>query len=147
MNQHPKRFERMSAQLLALDKRFIEADLFGIDGEAQFGVDATARCVEGGGIAVQSSKCYAHVTTSHLTEWSGDFLQHYDKVWKSKHVRYFFLSIAATNITSTRVLAQIQEEKQRFLVFGIQYEVWGPEQLYEFIRAHRHLVRRFLGNL
>jgi hypothetical protein len=99
MNEHPKRFERMSVELLALDKRFKEASLFGVGGEAQYGADGFAVCCAGG-TAVLSAKCYERTAPSTLAEWSSEFLDHYEAFWGGEEVRYFILATAATNINS-----------------------------------------------
>jgi len=55
------------------------------------------------------------------------------------------LATAATNITAVNNIDQIEEERRRFAAFGIEYEVWGPEQLYERLRTSPATVHRFLG--
>jgi hypothetical protein len=146
MNEHPKRFERMSIELLSLDQRFRDGNLFGIEGEAQYGVDADAQCRDGG-TAVLSAKCYSHTTPAKISEWSEEFLRHHTTHWKEKDVRHFVLATAATNTTGVRVREQIEAEEKRFASLGIKYEVWGPEELYKRLRASSESVRRFLGEI
>jgi hypothetical protein len=148
MNQHPKRFERMSVALLGLDARFNNATLFGVDGEAQYGVDGLALCAaETGGMVVLSAKCYERTTPARLLEWSSQFLDHRATFWRDRDVRHFVLTTAATNITAVNNVAQIEKERRRFLDAGIQYDVWGPEEIYNRLRASRSVVRRFLGEI
>lgn len=148
MNEHPKRFERMSVAALELDPRFKHATLFGVGGERQYGVDGLAEpLTDAGGSVAMSAKCYERTDPPTLVKWSDQFLHHHKSIWKDKNVRFFVLTTAAINITSVKNITQIRKEKLRFLKLGIEYEVWGPEQLYNRIRTSRSAVRRFLGEI
>lgn len=144
-NEADKRFERMAMTLLGLDERFIDADLFGIGGVKQYGVDATATLRGSDRIVVQSSKCYVRTTPAQLRGWSDEFLEHTETYWAGRKVAGFVLATAATNITDLPLRDEIAREKIRFKALGIDYEVWGPEQLYERLGRSRRTVLRFLN--
>jgi hypothetical protein len=144
MNVHPKRFENLTAHVLSLEANLHRSELFGIDGEAQFGIDVIADRREGGGREVASCKCYPKVTVANIKAWSDDFLAHWDSRWKSQDVRRFVLVTSAANITQVSIRDQRDLETARFAALGVEYEVWGPEELARKMAGDRAGAERFL---
>jgi hypothetical protein len=143
MNEHPKRFERLTAGVMNADPNWKNAELFGVDGQSQYGVDVTADLIDGSGRAVASSKCYREVTVANLKTFSNEFLKHREARWPD--VKLFVLATAAENITDTKILDQRKAEARRFAELGIDYLVLGPEQLTDRIQlAGRPLALRHL---
>jgi len=143
-NTAPNRWELLCGRLLDRDPRFRAADLFELRGFKQYGLDALAE-IEAGGQVGLSAKCYERATASEIRDWSTDFLKEWETYWKARNVRTFILAIAAPNITNAANRDQIAKEKARFAALGIDYEVWGPEPVYDRLRPHEDLVTRFLG--
>lgn len=144
-NTAPSRWELLCGRLLDRDPRFRAADLFELRGLKQYGLDALADIKAGGQVGL-SAKCYERATASDVRDWSTDFLKEWETYWKARDVRIFILAVAAPNITNAANRDQIAKEKARFAAFGIDYEVWGPEPVYDRLRPHEDLVARFLGD-
>jgi tetratricopeptide (TPR) repeat protein len=143
LNERPKEFERLVRALMEDDPSLKNVDLFGIEGQAQFGVDGVAGRVADNSRDVVSCKCVEEATVAKLKKWSKDFLDHQEKQWPG--VKRFILATAARNITSTKLLDQRETEARRFANVGIVYEVWGPEQLTARIRkAGRSVAVQYL---
>ena len=147
MNTHPKRFEGLTAQLLGLESHLHRATLFGIGGEAQFGLDAIAERLDGSGFEGASCKCWRSVQPSNLTTWSDEFLKHLEPRWREQPIRRFILVTAAENITQVNVLAQVALERERFKDVGIEYEVWGPDDVTRRLSGDRPTTQRFLDDV
>lgn len=143
LNERPKEFERLVRALMEDDPSLENVDLFGIEGQTQFGVDGVAGRVADNSRDVVSCKCVEEATVAKLKKWSKDFLDHQEKQWPG--VKRFILATAAQNITSTKLLDQRETEARRFANVGIVYEVWGPEQLTARIRkAGRSVAVQYL---
>ena len=96
-------------------------------------------------IEVASCKCYGKVNKGEISNWSDDFLKHWDNNWKAKKARKFVLIVAsAVNLMQRE--AEIETEKARFASIGIAYEVWAPRQLQEKIRHYPGLVSQYLSS-
>ncbi|MBW8303793.1 MAG: hypothetical protein K0M78_07600, partial [Brevundimonas sp.] len=145
-NEHSKKWERLGARLMDIDDRFQDVDLFELDGKEQFGIDAIGRLANQTGKVVQSGKCYPRVTPAEIRAWSDDFLNHWEPRWKAERVQRFILCVAAPNIITANNRKQIEGETERFAALGLEYEVWGPEQVWNRLRGDRDAVNRFLGS-
>ncbi|MBR1146116.1 NACHT domain-containing protein [Bradyrhizobium sp. AUGA SZCCT0431] len=135
----------MTENLIRLETSVSGADLFGIGGQRQYGIDIIAKRKDGTGIEVGSCKCYQTVRAHDLGDWSEEFLSNWHTYWWDKAVRRFILVTASRNITSHALRNQIDLEKERFHALGIDYEVWGPEQIVSKLQNHRAITTRFLG--
>lgn len=144
-NEHPKRWERLGARLMDIDERFQDVDLFDVDGNEQFGIDAIGGLTGQTGKVVQSAKCYPRATPAKIRIWSDHFLDHWESRWKQEGVQRFILCIAAPNIITEGNRKQVELETKRFAALGLEYELWGPEQVWKRLRADRDGVNRFLG--
>jgi hypothetical protein len=147
MNEHPKRFERMSAQLVGREPGVKTVELFGIDGQRQYGIDLLAHRQASDEIEVGSCKCYQTIRASDIVKWSNDFLDHWDNYWSGRSVVRFILIVAARNITSVDVQAEIDIQTERFRSFNVEYELWGPERLTTKLQACKDITSRFLGKI
>jgi hypothetical protein len=67
--------------------------------------------------------------------------------WKRERVRRFILITAASNITSVEILEQRSLEVVRFAGLGIEYDVWGPEELTQRLQNDRPTAQRFLSHV
>lgn len=144
-NTAPVRWELLAARLLDRDPLYKASDLFEERGFKQYGLDALAEIRTGGQVGL-SAKCYEAATPAKIRTWSTEFLGHWDDYWSKRDLRVFILAVAAPNIVNAGNRDQIAEEKSRFAKLGIDYQVWGPEPVYDRLRLHADLVSRFLGN-
>ena len=144
LNEQPKTFERLTRALLAADPSLARVDMFGVGGQSQYGVDVVGHAAMGPGRTVASCKCVRTATRANLKTWSKDFLHYRDDEWRD--VGRFILATSATNITDTKLLDQREAEAQRFAQHGVEYIVWGPDQLTDAIAmASASVARQFLG--
>ncbi len=139
-----KLFEEMCTALFDVEEHLCNVDLYGVSGQAQFGVDIIGYQRESSACEVVSCKCYQKVTKANLKSFSDDFLEYWDAHWAAKGVRRFILAVAAP-IESTQLREAIDSEIRRFQKYGVTYEAWGPRQLQARLRPHRGIVSQYLG--
>jgi hypothetical protein len=137
-------FEELCCALLANEPNITRADLFHNRFDPQYGIDAFGEIPDG--LQVLSAKCYVAVGKTHMAEWSDDFLNHWDTVWRDRKVSKFILAVSAP-MNSPERLADIATETARFAKLGVAYEVWAPRQLQERLRGQPGLVSNYLGGV
>ena len=136
-------FEALTVALLDKEPGIVDAALYRVQRQFQYGIDVIARR-EDGRIEVASCKCYVKVAKGKLKEWSDDFLRHWDTHWKEMRVRRFILAVAG-DVHSAQRDEEVQAERKRFEALGIVYDVWAPHQLQERLRPHPGIVWQHLG--
>ncbi|WP_343699591.1 hypothetical protein [Caulobacter sp.] len=145
MNDHPKRFEKLSAALLYGEAGVVRAALYRVNGARQHGIDVWAKRLDGG-LDVVSCKCVRSVKPAQLKTWSKDFLSHWDNRWGPRQVRRFILAIAAENITDEKVELAIEQEAARFEALGVDYEIWAIDDLTHRLRSRREIAYQYLDD-
>ena len=136
------RFEELICALLDKEPEVQKTELFAVNFERQFGVDCFGSTKNG--IIVVSCKCYSRTSPRNIFQWSDEFLNHWTLVWAPRKVTKFILA-TASNASSVSVLREIDVQRERFALLGIEYEVWSPRQLQEMLRPHPGIVSQFLG--
>jgi len=139
----PAGFERMTLALLFKEPGIAFAALYRAPRQPQFGVDAIARRDDNTN-EVASCKCHRLIRKGQLTEWSNEFLDHWDRHWQDQKIKRFILAVAA-DVHSKERDEEVKAETARFAALGIKYEVWAPDQLQEKLRLHRGIVTQHVG--
>ncbi|WP_413193394.1 hypothetical protein [Pararobbsia alpina] len=138
-----KQFEELTCSLLDKEAGIRTADLYHLDGQAQYGIDVIGWSEESGRVVVVSCKCYKSATPKQIADWSKDFLNHWETHWKTRGVQRFILAISA-HVHESHLMDEVSKQHSRFQAIGIEYEVWGPRQFQEKLRPHRGVVSQFL---
>ena len=135
-------FEALTCALLESEPGTRRTDLFGVQRQKQYGIDAFGKVADGEIVA--SCKCYKKISKDDFAAWSNDFLNHWESHWKARKVKKFILAVSVPAHSVER-LKDIEREEERFRQIGVEYEVWSPRQLQEKLRPHRGIVSQFLG--
>jgi hypothetical protein len=144
LNQRPKEFERLVRRLVAADPKLRAVTLYGLNGQKQFGIDVLADRAGGSGQDVVSCKCVETASAPDLRTWSDDFLKHRAAQWPT--VKRFVLATSALNTADTKLVDQRIAEAHKFAQVGIDYEIWGPEDLTQWLEAAgRPVAVQYLG--
>lgn len=133
------RFEDICVEIAQNEDGIETADKKNAAFRAQYGVDVEAFDRAGDPILVISCKNYQKIDAPKISEWSDDFLNHWEDHWKGKGVKSFVLAVTI-ELNADRLRAAIWEEKKRFAAVGIAYECWGTRQLTSKLRPYPALV-------
>lgn len=136
-------FQDICRDLLAVQGEFADCRVYGINGEAQFGIDI--RCERKGyGVEVAQAKCYKDFGPLDIVNASNEFIKHLER-WRIDGIKKFIL-ITACKISSAKSNDQIAIEKQRFNACGIEYELWDAIRIRDILRDHGSLISTHIAN-
>lgn len=137
----PLKFQQLCCELHQKDPAISIAEVFGLNGQAQYGVDIVAFLRTNDGIEVGQCKRVARCTPSVVKEPSDDFLAHL-AYWKNREVRKFILYVACS-ASDRKVQEEIAIQKKRFGDIGLEYEVWSNLTLTTKLRTAPEIVRTY----
>lgn len=139
----PVKFQEFTAELLGTEERFECSEVYGVNGQAQYGIDvlATLKCKQG--IEVGQCKCWETTNPSKVREATDEFLTHLER-WQSHGVKKFILFVAC-DTADTKIQNQILAERIRFQNVGLDYEAWDARRLQIKLRPHASLVSIYCG--
>lgn len=136
-------FQSLVRDLLSYEVGVKTASLYGINGNAQDGIDVLVRCIPAG-VHVAQCKCYESIDPADIRAASDEFFKHI-KRWKGEGVERFLL--ATTADCSRRSLQdEIAEQIKRFDAEGISYETWDAAELIARMRPHRAVVSMYFAS-
>src|ERR1051326_5359933 len=139
----PLRFQGLCRDLYHAEPEISTAEVFGVSGQSQHGVDIVATWRDGTGIGVGQCKRIQPdaLTVGAVRRASQDFLDHLPH-WREREVRQFILFVAPD---ASR--ADIQEERLRqreaFRGIGIDYELWGAAVIQNKLRPQPGIVSSY----
>jgi len=116
---------------------------YGINGQAQHGIDLIADRKDGG-TDVAQCKCERDFTTAKIRAASLEFLK-YLGLWKSRGVRRFIVLVGSEVNQRQRqeeILEQTKEFKEQH---GISYELWPSTRIVNKLRPYRGIVSQHLN--
>ena len=137
-------FQRLTTAVLGEEPDIATSNEYGMSGQSDRGADVLARVKSATIVEVASCKVRKTISPAELSNWSEDFLKHWDDHWKNQNVRRFILATTARKLTDCRIQDQISCEIRRFAELEIQYELWGPEDFVRKLRPHRALAARYI---
>lgn len=136
-------FQDLCRDLFDAEPSVATCEVYGVRGQAQYGIDLLARTVDGDGIEVGQCKCYETFTPRQIERVREEFFEHYGERWRPQNVNRFILIVAA-DLSSTHVQDKISDERDRFAAFGIGYEVWSASKIQNKLRSHPEIVAAYL---
>lgn len=114
---------------------------FGINGEAQYGIDLLANLASEG-IDVAQCKAEQNFTPKKIRNASDEFLKNWD-YWKEKGVRRF-LVLVGSEVSQRERQEEIAKQRTRFRHIGIDYQLWPAPTIVNKLRPHRGIVTQHL---
>lgn len=136
----PLGFQDLCRDLLAVQPGIARCDVYGTNGQKQYGIDLLAPREDRAGITVGQCKCYASFTEDDLIAATREFLDHRE-YWSGRDVRAFILFVAC-GLDRRQVQDEIPRQEQLFAAEGITYEVWSAATIRTRLGPHFDIVWR-----
>ena len=137
----PLTFQKLCRDIAAYEDHIKNANIFGVSGQAQYGIDVIAK-KSNGTVIVYQCKRFESITPKVIKNASDEFLKHYDTQWKEKKITHFILFIAC-ELEDTKLHKQKEEEKEKFAEKSIEYEIWPSNTICLKLSSHPNIVARF----
>ncbi|GEO02091.1 hypothetical protein NSE01_39230 [Novosphingobium sediminis] len=139
-------FENFARALHAAQTDIIGTQLYGPDGQEQFGADHIAfhRHDPIPYLEVGQSKAERRFGQSEIRTAADKFIEHWESHWREKDVRRFILFVGCA-IKSRQAGDEIIAQTQRFAALGIQFSVWDSAEIYDRLPGANVAVRTYLG--
>lgn len=141
-----RRFEQFARALHAAQPEILGTNLYGPDGQEQFGADHIAfhRTDSTPYVEVGQSKAERRFGQSDIRTAADKFLDHWETHWRDRDVRRFILFVGCA-IKSRQAGDEIINQTQRFAALGIQFSVWDSSEIYDHLPGANVAVRTYLG--
>jgi len=141
-----KPFEHFARALHEAQDHILGSQLYGPDGQPQFGADHIAFYQGPGGPAIEvgQSKAMRRFTAANLEAAGKAFLDHWSGHWQTKNVRAFILFVGCA-IKNREAADKIIELTARFSALGVAFHVWDANGIYDRLRGAPSVVRTHLG--
>jgi energy-coupling factor transporter ATP-binding protein EcfA2 len=132
-------FERLCLRLTAQDANVEFCSLYGVQGEAQEGIDIFARQADGHYHCLQAKR-HRNYGAPQLRQAVDLFL---DGSWADRAAR--FTIAAQASFASTAVQEEIERQANRLKVSGIRFVALDGDNLTELLRDHPTIIDDFFG--
>ena len=132
-------FQDLCRDLFFEEDTIATCDIYGVRGEEQHGIDLIAMRKNGDGIEVGQCKCSRDFPPKQIREVSDKFFEHWENHWSKRDVKRFIFFVASGLDTRQRQ-DEILNQRERFLRYGIVYEVWSAAQIRNKLRPHPTIV-------
>ncbi len=136
----PKDFERLCFRMTRLDATVEQCRFYGVQGQAQKGIDLYARRHDGAYMVVQCKRSSDAFTPGEVTEAVDTFLA---GDWAVR-ARTFVLAVTA-NLEGTQAADRIEQERPKLAQRGITLVVWDETEISAILKDHPRLVDDFFG--
>jgi len=137
-----KEFQPICRELLSQEVGISSAEVYGVSGQKQYGIDILARNQNNQPYAVGQCKCYQTFTQKDIANAASEFLTHFD-CWYRQGVRKFILFVAC-DLDTTQQQNEIIQQTQQFLDKGMSFEVWSGSTLRDRLAPHPDIVNRHI---
>lgn len=141
-----RRFEQFARALHAAQPGILSTNLYGPDGQEQFGADHIAfhRHEPSPYLEVGQSKAERKFGQSDVRAAADKFIENWEGHWREKDVRHFILFVGCA-IKSRQATDEIIAQTQKFAALGVQFSVWDSSEIYERLASANVAVRTYLG--
>ncbi|QGP79398.1 HTH domain-containing protein [Sphingobium sp. CAP-1] len=138
-------FEHFVRALHEAQLGILSTNLYGPDGQGQFGADHIAFRTEGAhSLEIGQSKAHRTFGPSDLRKAADAFLENWDDHWHAKDVKRFILFVGCV-IKSRQAADEIITLTRRFADHGVEFVVWDASGIYDRLGAAPEVVRTHLG--
>lgn len=136
----PKDFERLCFRLTRLNGTVETCRFYGVDGEAQQGIDLYARRRDGSYMVVQCKRSRDGFTPGEVTEAVDKFL-----VGDWADTSAVFVLAVTANLEGTSAAERVERERPRLTERGIGFQVWDETEISALMKDHPRLVDDFFS--
>ncbi|MBB4637517.1 hypothetical protein [Longimicrobium terrae] len=138
---HSRTFEKLCRDLFAVEPEIASAELWGMPGQQQDGIDIIAHRTGSDGVEVGQCKAYKTFKPHQIRKAADEFVRHLP-FWRTKGVRRFVLFVAG-EIDSTQCQKVYLDQRQRFGKEGIKFEIWSAPTLVNKLRSRTGIVSSY----
>lgn len=139
----PLTFQSMCRDLFDTESDISTCEVYGENGQTQYGIDLLAYRKNNDGIEIGQCKCYKNFPPAKIKAASNDFFKYWDSYWKDKKVRRFILFVAC-DLSNRQRQEEIETQKQRFAQYNIEYEAWSAAKIQNKLRPNRPIAENYL---
>ncbi len=132
------RFQRFCRDLYSREEGIATCEVFGINGQAQYGIDVLAKRSGRYEFEVAQCKCYEDFPASDIAEAGTQFLTYWDGFWSDFGVKKFVL-IVSCDLEERSRQEEILQQTGIFRERGIDYEVWSISAILQRLRPFPEL--------
>jgi tetratricopeptide (TPR) repeat protein len=141
----PLRFQEMCRDLYQVEVEFATAEVFGVSGQGQRGIDILAIRRDGAGTGVGQCKCVEPISfTPALIKSAADEFSKYEEYWRNCNARRYVLFVAS-DATHTKIQEEYLRQIDHFRNIGIQFELWSAAVITNKLRSQPGITRTYLG--
>lgn len=134
-------FQDLCCDLFDREDVISSAEVYGVRGQRQDGIDLIAHQNSGVEIEVGQCKCYKIFSSKKIKNASDEFFEHWNR-WSQEKVKRFILFVAC-DLSDRKCQDQILKEKNRFAKHQIKYEAWSRKTIKKKLRPYPELVRQY----
>ena len=134
-------FEELCCAIFDSFPNIQTADLFGIRGQRQYGIDIKADRADGA-IEVGQCKCYQDFPPKKIQDAADEFIKHWHIYWATKNVKKFILFVSC-DLSSRQRQEKIETIKKDFKKYGLAFEAWSNRVIERKLKHHPELVSRY----
>ena len=138
----PILFQRLCRDIFDAESTVSTCNVYGVNGEGQYGIDLIATRKNTDEIEVGQCKCHKDFPPKKIGEVTNEFFKYWENHWSKHKVKRFILFVASGLDTRKRQ-DEILKQRQFFYQYGIEYEVWSATQIRSKLRPHPGIVASY----
>lgn len=139
-----KDFQPMCRDLLMQEQGISIAEIYGVSGQKQYGIDILAKDINNKPYVVGQCKCYKNFLGNDLIKAVDEFLYPENfKKWYQQGVKKFILFIAC-DLELIQQQDEISRQTGRLLDKGVIFEVWSGSVIRNRLAPYREIASRYI---
>lgn len=139
----PETFEALCCDLFEEEKDIWRCRKYGSRGQADFGIDLFASRENDQEIEIGQCKRYASYSVANLKDACNLILKENWDHWHGKKVKRFIIFVGC-DITDPKLIEEIQAQRPRFRLVGIEFDLWDAAVIRKKLAPHPRIVRTYL---
>ena len=135
-------FQPLCKDLLEQESGIATAEVYGVPGQGQQGIDILGKDINGQIIVVGQCKCYEKFKLTEVIKAADEFYK-YHEYWKEKGVNHFILMVAC-DLSDRKIQDEISNQYKRFNQIGIHFEAWSGSILRNKLMPYLEIAQRHI---
>jgi hypothetical protein len=135
-------FQPLCKDLLEQESGIATAEVYGVPGQGQQGIDILGKDINGRTIVVGQCKRQEKFKATEVTEAADEFYK-YHKYWKEQGVNHFILMVAC-DLSDRKVQDEVSNQHTRFNQIGIHFEAWSGSILRNKLMPYPAITQRHI---
>jgi hypothetical protein len=140
---HDEDFEEICRVIAKQETGVVRANFKRKRGVGQFGADVEGFSEDQLPILVVSAKRYKTIRPHLLEKWGHAFRNCWQDQWEGKGVERFVIAVTV-KLNNDSLNTEIRNEVVRFKELGIQYDIWGLDELTEKLSTRPDIIGKYM---